>query len=189
MKQTKEMWKCIPGYSLYIASNKGRIMKLPILAVNPKNTVTGSTDGRCGLVLSPRPTPPMGHLQVSIKNDEGKRKMEYVHRLVALAWIKKRPGKELILHRDDDPSNNVVSNLMWGTHYMNSSMILLRKNAEIRGKFDETLQKVATLYYTNKPLYSGRLKDLVKQIADDLDISIAYVYSLICNKGAKKYKK
>lgn len=185
MKQ--EQWKCIPGYSKYIASNTGKIMRLPELAPIPSKSVSGKTNGRYGLILSPRPLPATGHMQVNIENDNGKRNMEYVHRLVALAWIKKRPGKELILHRDDDPSNNSVTNLMWGTHYMNSQMITTRKNAKIRGKYSETLETVAKIYYTNKPLYAGKSKDLIKEIAKDLDISIPYVYSLIYKPEAKQF--
>lgn len=183
----QEKWKCIPGYSKYIASNTGKIMRLPKLATNPTNRVTGNTDGRYGIVLSPRPLPSQGHLQVHIENDKGKRKMEYVHRLVALAWIKKRPGKELILHKDDNPNNNHISNLKWGTHYMNSQMIKSRKNALTRGKYQQSLEKVATLYYTNKPDYAGKSKELVDLIANDLNISRAYVLSLIYKPEAKQF--
>lgn len=185
----QEKWKCIPGYSLYIASNTGKIMKLPELPKNPTNTVTGGTDGRCGLILSPRPTPPNGHLQVCIKNDEGKRKMEYVHRLVALAWIKKRPGKEIILHKDDNPNNNAVNNLKWGTHYMNAQMITFRNTPLKRGKYMESLEKVNTIYFLNKPFYAGKSKDLIESIAKDLGITKAYVYSLIYNPKAKEFQK
>jgi hypothetical protein len=187
MKQ--EQWKCIPGYSKYIASNTGKIMRIPELAPNPSKNVSGKTNGRYGIVLSPRPLPSQGHLQVGIVNDEGKRKMEYVHRLVALAWIKKRPGKELILHKDDNPNNNHVSNLKWGTHYMNSEMIKVRNTAKTRGKYAESLETVATLYYTNKPHYAGKSKDLVDLIAKDLGITRAYVLSLIYKPEAKQFIK
>ena len=64
-------------------------MRLPELAPTPSTSVSGKTNGRCGLVLSPRPLPTQGHLQVAITNDNGKRIMEYVHRLVALAFLEK----------------------------------------------------------------------------------------------------
>lgn len=185
-KEEKEIWKCIPGYSKYIASNLGRIMKLPQLVVNPTSMVSGKTDGKCGLVLSPRPLPRTGHMQVNILNDDGKPTMEYVHRLVALAFIKKRPGKEIILHKDDNPSNNNVDNLMWGTQYINMQMIKFRNTATQRSKISDNIQKVVMLYYTNKPLYAGKTKDLVKSIATDLKLSVAYVYSLMYCKEAKE---
>jgi hypothetical protein len=186
MKQEK--WKCIPGYSKYIASNTGKIMRLPEFAPNPSTNVTGLTNGKCGHILSPRALPMHGHLQVCITNDSGNRIMEYVHRLVALAWIKKRPGKELVLHKDDNPNNNEVTNLKWGTHYMNSQMITTRNCAKTKGKWMHNMEKVTKLYYTNKPSYSGKAKDLVKEIANDLGISVAYVYLLIYHPLAKQFR-
>ena len=183
----QEKWKCIPGYSKYIASNTGKIMRVPELAPTPSTSVSGKTNGRCGLVLSPRALPMQGHLQVCISNDSGQRIMEYVHRLVALAWIKKRPGKELVLHKDDNPNNNEVTNLKWGTHYMNSQMITIRNTAKTKGKYMDSMERVATIYYTNKSSYSGKSKDLVKEIANDLGISVAYVYSLIYHPKAKQF--
>lgn len=181
----KEEWKCIPGYSKYIASNLGNIMRLPELVVNPTKKVSGKTDGRIGMVISPRPTPPQGHLQVCITNDNGERKMEYVHRLVAKAFIKKRPGREIVLHKDNNPQNNKVNNLMWGTHYENSQMISFRKPSKKRSKIEATYIKVITLYSTNKKSYAGKSKDLVNLIANDLGISTSYVFSLIYNKEYK----
>jgi hypothetical protein len=181
----KEQWKCIPGYPKYIASNLGNIMRLPELAPNPSAKVSGNTDGRNGLVLSPRPTPPQGHLQVNIENEYGVRKMQYVHRLVALSFIKKRPGKEIIMHKDGNPKNNNVNNLMWGNHYENSKMITFRTIPKTRSKLEETYIKVVTLYSTNRKQYAGKSQDLVTQIANDLNISTAYVFSLIYNKEYK----
>ena len=181
----KEQWKCIPGYPKYIASNLGNIFRLPELAPNPTANVSGKTDGRIGFVLSPRPTPPMGHLQVNIENEYGERKMEYVHRLVALSFIKKRPGKELVLHGDDNPNNNNVNNLKWGTHYENSKMIKFRRVAKTRSKIEQTYIKVMTLYSTNRTQFAGKSQDLVTKIANDLNISTAYVFSLIYNKEYK----
>lgn len=181
----KEVWKCIPGYPKYIASNLGNIMRLPELAINQTTKVSGKTNGRNGLVCSPRATPPQGHLQVNIANEWGVRKMEYVHRLIALAFIKKRPGKELILHKDSNPKNNNVKNLMWGTHYENSKMITFRRVAKTRSKIEETYIRVMTLYSTNRTQFAGKSQDLVTQIANDLNISTSYVFSLIYNKEYK----
>jgi hypothetical protein len=188
MSNQIETWKCIPGYSKYIASNLGRIMRLPVLESNSAGRVSGDTKGKPSIILSGRPLPSMGHLQVCLTNDSGDRKMEYVHRLVALAFIKKRPGKEIVLHKDDNPANNNVENLMWGTHYMNSQMISFRNTAITKTKQSITLDRVATLYYTNKPYYSGKSKDLANEIAKDLGISLAYVLALIYRPEAKQYK-
>ena len=89
----KETWKCIPGFPKYIASDLGNIMRLP--EYTPYNSGTSKTAGRPGKVLSPRATH-HGHLQVSVENENGKRSFQYVHRLVAMAFLKSRRGCEIV---------------------------------------------------------------------------------------------
>ncbi|MNJ09639.1 hypothetical protein D3C77_37860 [compost metagenome] len=52
---------------------------------------------------------------------KGNGKFGYVlaHRLVALAFIPNPNNHPLVCHRDDDPTNNHVSNLYWGTKSSN----------------------------------------------------------------------
>ena len=178
----KEIWKCIPGHPKYIASNLGNIMRLPELPVNDDSKVSGKTRGKPGLVLSPRPTL-HGHLQVCLTDDNGVRKMEYVHRLVAMAFIKRRKGKEIICHIDDNPSNNNSTNLMWGTHYINSSMIKFRNLSKLRGDGDETKRLVKALYIANKKNYCGTVRKLLAEIATNLGISYSYTCQLAYSKN------
>jgi hypothetical protein len=49
-----------------------------------------------------------------------KPKMHSVHRLVATAFIQNVNNHPLVMHMDDNPSNNSVSNLKWGTHSQNN---------------------------------------------------------------------
>lgn len=42
-----------------------------------------------------------------------------VHRLVAKAYIDNPEGKPIVCHKDDNPKNNHVSNLFWGTQKEN----------------------------------------------------------------------
>lgn len=178
---SNELWKCIPGYPKYIASNLGNIMRLPQLPENDNNKVNGQTRGRYGVLLSPRPIL-HGHLQVCVIDEDGKRKMEYVHRLVAMAFLKRRKGKEIICHKDDNPQNNNVNNLMWGTHYINANMVTNRNIPKTRGKMAQTLQLAKQLYYTNKDNYAGTTRKLLEEIAKDLGISYSYVCGLVYNK-------
>jgi len=66
-----------------------------------------------------------GYLRVRITVD-GEGKMCYVHRLVAGAFIHNPDpkGNTYTLHGDDNPSNNYVSNLRWGSqqHNMNDKV-------------------------------------------------------------------
>jgi hypothetical protein len=48
-----------------------------------------------------------------------KGKCWYLHRLVALAWIPNPNNYPIVCHKDNNPRNNRVSNLYWGTQKMN----------------------------------------------------------------------
>lgn len=59
-----------------------------------------------------------GHIDVSLRFN-GRRVHRYLHRLVAEAFIPNPYGYPEVRHLDDDPSNNEVWNLAWGTQYDN----------------------------------------------------------------------
>lgn len=94
-----ELWKNIEGLPGYQVSSLGRV----------KSSVRHSTrclkGSRTGL----------GYVSVYFKG--GKR--EYVHRLVAAAFIPNPDNKPHVNHRDSNPSNNHYSNLEWVTHREN----------------------------------------------------------------------
>lgn len=55
-----------------------------------------------------------GHMLVGLHRD-GNSETRFVHRLVCEAFHGPAPeGKPLVLHWDDNPANNVASNLRWG---------------------------------------------------------------------------
>lgn len=56
-----------------------------------------------------------GYWSNNLIMDDGKRKNFYRHRLVALTFIPNPHNKPQVCHRDNNPSNNDVSNLYWGT--------------------------------------------------------------------------
>jgi hypothetical protein len=180
--KTKEEWKCIPDYSGYIVSDRGNVMVLPKFPKNEYGKVKGETKGRPGHILSARPTF-HGHMQVCLTNDEGEQKMEYVHRLVAIAFLKNKKGLNVICHLDDNPSNNCLSNLQWGTQKMNLNMVTDRKPATSKGKMNATWETVTTLYNNNKQTYKGNKKELLMEIASTLGISYGYVTALIYSKN------
>lgn len=61
-----------------------------------------------------------GYKLVSLKVDGARKwKKAYVHRLVALAFIPNPLGLPEINHKDEDKSNNVVSNLEWSSRIEN----------------------------------------------------------------------
>lgn len=61
----------------------------------------------------------VGYFKVSLRID-GKTKCEFVHRLIALAFIDNKDNLPVVNHKDGDKLNNKPSNLEWCTDQTNS---------------------------------------------------------------------
>lgn len=96
-----EVWKSLEEYPNYIISNMGRVF-------SKKNRK----------VLKPYPNKQKNKLQyfrVKLKDKMGVLKDIFVHRVVALAFIKNAENKPIIHHIDHNGFNNRADNLMWVT--------------------------------------------------------------------------
>jgi hypothetical protein len=62
-----------------------------------------------------------GYLRTALEvpNGNGVRKNESIHRLVAKTFIPNPDNLPVVMHKDNDPLNNHVSNLKWGTQSEN----------------------------------------------------------------------
>lgn len=69
---------------------------------------------------------------VTLVNRDGPRKFK-VHRLVALAYIPNPENKPCVCHKDNNPLNNVSSNLYWGTQKENQQQMSIDGHS-IKGK-------------------------------------------------------
>lgn len=106
----KEIWKDIKGYEgEYMVSNFGRILSL--LGKSPR-------------ILKPRYNR-LGYARVSLhaKNDKS------IHRLVAEAFLGNPDNLPEVNHLDENPSNNIVTNLEWCTHKDNVNYGTCQKRA------------------------------------------------------------
>lgn len=111
---SQEVWKEIPGWEdFYEVSNMGRVKSLPRI-VYRKDGRTRRTKER---ILVPWTTGP-GYPQVRLKSN-GKTARHYVHELVMLTFVGPRPHGLDILHHDDCKTNNVLTNLRYGTRTEN----------------------------------------------------------------------
>ena len=110
-----EQWKEIPGYEkLYEASTYGNIR-----TCEGKVTTTKHHGKRVWKKKTlKQKTDKGGYKRVSLWLD-GKQRTHLSHRLIALTFLNKVEGKELINHKDSCPSNNLIENLEWCTHYEN----------------------------------------------------------------------
>lgn len=95
----EELWKFIPEFPKYQASNLGNI----------RNAITH-------VVLKPVHVP-NGYSQVKIcLGSRDKFKCCRVHRLVAMAWIPNPDNKPTVNHKTRNKFDNSVENLEWATH-------------------------------------------------------------------------
>lgn len=60
-----------------------------------------------------------GHLSIDLSIN-GKRKHKYIHKAMAESFISNPNNYKIVRHLDDDPSNNVLENLQWGTNADNT---------------------------------------------------------------------
>lgn len=102
----QEEWRAVPGYEgFYEVSSLGRVRSLP----------RRKTSGRILQARCPSSRYPMVGLSVNKKRQNFR-----VHRLVALAFLGPPPeDRPQVLHRNDDPMDNRVENLYYGTTQQN----------------------------------------------------------------------
>jgi hypothetical protein len=111
-----EEWREIPGWEgRYEISSWGRCRSLD--RVVTQGGRWGPVQHRIkGRILKPQSNGRRGHLKVQL----GRRRREYVHRLVLTAFRGPCPPGFECRHLDGNPSNNTVSNLTWGSQSENT---------------------------------------------------------------------
>lgn len=96
-----EIWKDIHGYEKkYQVSNEGRIRSLRYNGGNHIKEMVPNDNGH-------------GYLSVALCDGGGKRRLCYVHRLVADAFLPNPNNLPQINHIDHDRKNNKADNLEW----------------------------------------------------------------------------
>ena len=97
-----------------------------------------------------------GHLNARWVDDDGIYHEEYIHRLVAEHFIPNDDPeyKKCVLHWDDDPHNNRVENLRWGTQKENFEDSV--RNGTVHIPTDEDREK--SYEQSRKPVIATNLK-------------------------------
>ena len=107
-----EEWREIPGFPEYQVSSHGRVRSY----YKANGYGGGFTCDRSITpnILRQTPLKKSGHMRVYLYHN-GIKVSLLVHRLVAIAFIPNPNGYPKVRHRDDNPKNNNVENLEWGT--------------------------------------------------------------------------
>lgn len=108
-----ETWKPIPGYETYEASDQGRIRSTDRLITDE----LGRERNLKGQVIKPWKIN-KGHLTVAISNKQGQKRF-LVHRLVMAAFNGSIDDPRSVLHWNDNPEDNRLSNLRYGNQSEN----------------------------------------------------------------------
>ena len=114
-----ETWKRVIGYDNYEVSDKGNVRRI---------------GASCNLAFDPNS---QGYKRVRLSRN-GKTHREFVHRLVAAAFIDKPDGCDVVNHIDCNVTNNQASNLEWCTVDWNMRWMVLNgregnKSRPVRG--------------------------------------------------------
>lgn len=114
-----EQWKAIPGFEgAYEVSDRGNVRSLDRMV-----NIGGGHQRICrGRILCPYLRAPGGYPTVHLHyGGHSKYLNRSIHRLVLEAFVGPCPEGMECLHADDDPLNNHLSNLRWGTRSENRS--------------------------------------------------------------------
>ena len=105
----EEIWKDIPGLEgKYQASNFGNIKSVNHTVVTSK----GITHHRKEHQLHPSLARD-GYLRLNIVLKDGRVKKYFIHRLVAMAFLPNPNNYPMVNHKDENKTNNHITNLEW----------------------------------------------------------------------------
>jgi hypothetical protein len=128
----EEIWKDIEFYEGYQVSNLGRVKG------RYKNYLKGTVSDE-------------GHIRLNLINPQRKAVPFRVHRLVALAFIPNPNNYPFVRHKDNNPANNRVHNLEWGTNQMNA----VDYHSKRQGTFGYLQNRILELEARIKELEAG----------------------------------
>lgn len=132
-----EIWKPIDGYDNYEVSSHGRV----------KNNT--------GKIMKPR-LDKYGYYDISLSNN-GEKKKNRIHRLVALTFLDNPGKKRCVDHIDNITVNNKVSNLRFATNEQNQHNRKISKNStsNVKGVTLENNRWRAKIKFNKKVIHIG----------------------------------
>lgn len=191
-----EIWKTIPGWRLYEASNYGRIKRTlqERFYCNGKSKVLGEKLMSISYTKA-------GYAQVTL-NQFGRKQTLFVHRLVADAFDLpyESPDQTEVHHKDGDPRNNKLENLKRCTpdenkHFNNrSKKVSEGRKAYLAGLSAEERKAMSERAYKKcmrKIFCGGKIYNCLKDFAEAIAVTPAAVHHWLngYNPMPEKYVK
>ena len=118
-----------------------------------------------------------GYLIVSLRNNKGIKYTFNIHRLVALIYIPNPDNKPCVGHKDNNPLNNKVSNLYWGTREDNMRQCISDNRFYFVGKYRKKSVDESGIV---KKYKDGVLR---KYILKEYNISTGVFYDVLRSHG------
>jgi hypothetical protein len=131
-----EIWKIIPSYKNYMASNKGRIKRIKT------NRILQGCTSLNGYHI--------GNIAISANN---KKNIKF-HRIVAETFIPNPDNKPVVNHIDGNKLNNMIENLEWCTYSENT------KHAVDNGLIKSRKKSIKKYTYDLKNLQHEKWKEI-----------------------------
>lgn len=157
----EEEWKDVIGFEgLYQVSSLGRVKSFR----KNKPHILANCVGKHGYCV------------VILHNGKGLRKNERVHRLVAESFIPNPNNFPYVNHKDENKTNNKVSNLEWCTSKYNTNYGTCIKRIRITNR----THSKTVLQYNKEGILIKRFNS-VSQIEDELNFSHSNIVN--CLKG------
>lgn len=167
-----KIWKRIPNYSLYEASNEGEIKTFNWKNKGTEAIMKPSKDGS-------------GYLRTMLKRDDGVTHTIKVHRIIAQTFIDNPENKSEVNHINEVKDDNRIENLEWASKKENSDLWV--KNG-CKGKLIG--EKIGTAKLTEKEVLEMRAKFIPKiygrkKLAEEYKVSILTVKDIIQKRSWK----
>ena len=175
----EEIWKDIPEYQgFYQISNLGRVKrkKRNVNSFIQKSGFRTISDRICNSQDNGK-----GYKQiyVSINN---KRKLFYIHRLVAIHFIENPDNKPQVNHKDGNKSNNVFNNLEWCSRIENIKHAIEKKLINAKGENSKNAKLTEKQVLAIRRLNKINPKFNKTKVAKKLNVRDTTIHKIIKNK-------
>ena len=142
---SNEIWKTIENYPNYMVSNYGNIMSLNYRRTSKPHILKQGTNND-------------GYKLVCLHNENGN-KMMTVHRIVAEAFIFNKFNYNEINHKNNNRSDNRVSNLEWISHKDN----IKQRDLTYKPKINNQITPNEVIKIRKEKENGNKIKDIYKK--------------------------